>query len=176
MSDLLPLAALSAAALTEGVRFLYTQAGELLKAHRERRVEQPAVDTPAIVTEPAVLPVAEPAVVERFSEDLRALRADLHEFVSGVDEIDPSDEALVRRVDALRGILEAVYGVSVTFHGEARPACPQLVHGRVDVDAVAGYVAAVRADRASGWIQGDVRAGRVEAGGEAIGVDLRDPR
>lgn len=176
MSDLLPLAALSAAALTEGVRFLYDQAGELLRARRERRAEQSAVDTPAVVAEPAVLPAADPAVVDRFSEELRALRADLHEFASGIDEIDPSNEALVRRVDALRGVLEAVYGVPVTFDGEARPAGPPLVHGRIDVDAVAGYVAAVRADRASGWIRGDIRAGRVEAGGEAIGVDLRDQR
>ncbi|PTH85966.1 hypothetical protein C9J60_22655 [Streptomyces sp. A244] len=176
MTDLLPLAALSAAALTEGVRFLYDQAGELLRARRERRAEQSAADTPAVVAEPAVLPAADPAAVERFSGELRALRADLHEVAHGVDEIDPTDEALVRRVDALRRVLEAVYGIAVTFDGETGPQDVPRTHGRIDVDAVAGYVAAVRADRPAGWIKGDVRAGRVEAGGEAIGVDLRDQR
>ena len=35
MSDVLSLAAMSAVALTEGLKFLYNQAGELLKARRE---------------------------------------------------------------------------------------------------------------------------------------------
>ncbi|KQW03322.1 polymer-forming cytoskeletal protein [Streptomyces sp. Root369] len=176
MSDLLSLAALSATALTEGVRFLYDQAGELLRARREHRAERSPVDTPPVVAEPAVLPEPDAASVERFSEELRALRADLHEFASGVDETDPSNPSLIRRVDALRTVLEAVYGTSLTFDGESRRDGPLRIHGRVDVDAVAGYVAAVRTDSPTGWIRGDLRAGSVEAGGEAIGIDLRNQR
>jgi hypothetical protein len=175
MSEVLSLAAMSAVALTEGLKFLYNQAGELLKARRERGQER-ATDTPAVVAEPAVLPLPDAARAERFARDLRALRADLHEFVSGVDQVDPADGALVGRIDALRRVIEAVYGTPVVFDGEARRDGPLRVHGRIDVEAVAGYVAAVRAERPAGQILGEVRADRVEPGGEAIGVDIRDPR
>ena len=48
-----------------------------------------------------------------------------------------------------------------------------VVRGHMDADEVAGYVAAVRADRAAGTIEGTTRIGRVAPGGTAVGVDLR---
>ncbi|GHJ39223.1 hypothetical protein [Streptomyces sp. TS71-3] len=167
----LPLITLGVTALTEGIRFLYGQAGELLRLRRERSGEAGAeTATPPCIAEPEALPGADPALVGRFEDDLRALRARLHEYASGIDPVDPADERLLRTVDALRGVIAAVHGTPVVFAGESRDAV--LVRGSVDADTVAGYVAAVRADRAAGTIEGTTRVGRVERGGEAVGVDL----
>lgn len=177
MSEFLSLAALSATALTEGIKFLYGQAGELLRRRRERapeNVDPVQEETPPAVVEPRVLPAADLMWVGRFESELRALRADLQEYESGVDVVDPSDERLVRRVDALRRVLETIYGTPLIFAGESREAVN--VRGRVDVGEVAGYVAAVRADRLAGNIKGYTRAHRVERGGEVIGVDLGTDR
>lgn len=173
MSDL-SLATLDVAALTEGIKFLYGQAGELLKRRRERADQRTKAKTPACVAEPATLPVADLALVDRFEADLRALRAQLHEYASGLDPVDPADEQLVRTVDALRRVIATVHGTPVVFADEPRDVV--LVRGSVDADEVAGYVAAVRADRPVGTIEGTARVGRVERGGEAIGIDLGTER
>lgn len=47
-----------------------------------------------------------------------------------------------------------------------------VVRGNVEADEVAGYISAVRTDRAIGTIEGSTRVGRVADGGEAIGVDI----
>ncbi len=186
MSVELPLAAVTVAVLTEGVRFLYEQAGALLARRRERAAEEGAEvgaaeeraaeessPTPPVVAEPRELPAADPALVERFAAELRGLRADLHEYASGVDPVTTTDRELLGRVDALRRVLEAIHGTPLLFTGEqGAPQAPTVVRGRVDTDEVAGYVAAVRAERPTGTIEGHVRARRVEQGGEAVGVDL----
>jgi hypothetical protein len=173
MSDVLSLAGLSTAALTEGIKFLYAQAGDLLRMRRERkriRKDTEPEETPPCVAEPRSLPAVDLSLVDRFESELRALRADLHEYESGVDIIDPADSALANRVDALRRVLERIYGTPVTFVDEQRDSV--TVRGLVDVDEVAGYVAAVRADHPMGLMDGRVRARRVESGGEVIGVEL----
>ncbi|CAM5668241.1 hypothetical protein SAVIM338S_06957 [Streptomyces avidinii] len=185
MSDELPLAALTATALTEGVRFLYEQAGALLARRRERAAEEDS-PTPPVVAEPQELPAADPVLVERFEGELRALRADLHEYACGVDPVTTADRDLLGRVDALRRVLEAIHGTPLLFAGEPDgtgeqgqpdgPGAPAVVRGRVDTEEVAGYVAAVRARRATGTIEGHVRVKRVEQGGEVIGVDLGSER
>jgi len=175
MSELLSLATLGTTALTECIKFLYGQAGELLKRRRERTSETSNVtETPSYVAEPDTLPGADPALVDRFEADLRALRAKLHEYASGLEPVDPADERLVRTVDALRRVVSTIHGTPVVFVGEPRDAV--LVRGSVDADEVAGYVAAVRADRGVGTIEGSTRVGRVVYGGEAIGVDLGTDR
>ncbi|RDI53944.1 hypothetical protein [Nocardia mexicana] len=172
--DALSLAALGSVALTEGIKFLYDQAGELLKWRRERTESAGGEDTPPVVAQPEQLPAPDSAQVERFETEMRGLRTDLHEYVSGVDPIDPSDEHLLRLADALRRVLESVYGIPVSFTGESSAA--PVVRGSIDADQVAGYVAAVRADRAEGSIEGHTRVHEVTAGGEAIGVDLGGDR
>jgi hypothetical protein len=167
MSDDLSLAGIGASALAEGVKFLFTQAGEALKHRRERKAAK--TGTPAVVAEPRELPPADLAKVEEFEPELKSLRADLLEYVSGSDPIEPTDLDLVRTAEALRRVLEAVHGTSVVFAGEVTDV---VVRGALDADEVAGYVAAVRADRVTGTIEGTTRVRRVEAGGQAVGVDL----
>lgn len=169
MPEPFSLAALGVSALTEGIKFLYGQAGELLKRRRER-TRQAGAATPPCVAEPDTLPDADLDLVDRFEHELRDLRTDLAEYESGVDAVDPADDRLVRTVDALRRVISTIHGTPVVFVGEPRDAV--LVRGSVDAEEVAGYVAAVRADRAVGTIEGSTRVGRVAPGGEAVGVDL----
>ncbi|MBF6543345.1 hypothetical protein [Nocardia brasiliensis] len=176
MEEFLSLAALGTVALSEGVRFLYDQAGELLRRRRARAGSDTESETgtdretPPIVTEPEQLPAPDMAQVQRFEPELRALRGDLHEYAAGVDPVAPSDERLLHLVDALRRVLETIHGTPLVFAGEGRESAQ--VRGSIDADQVAGYVAAVRADRAEGTIEGHTRVREVVAGGQAIGVDL----
>ncbi|MFF3227143.1 hypothetical protein ACFYV7_30400 [Nocardia suismassiliense] len=175
MEEILSLATLSTVALAESIKFLYDQAGELLLRRRRTRADSdtdPATDveTPPVVAEPEQLPAPDMSQVERFEPELRALRNDLHEYVSGVDPVAPSDERLLQLVDALRRVLETVHGTPVVFAGEGRESVQ--VRGSIEADQVAGYVAAVRAERATGTIEGHARVREVATGGEAIGVDL----
>lgn len=177
VSDVLSLTGLSATALTEGIKFLYAQAGELLRLRREHNtVDKDAEwgETPKCVAEPCVLPAVNLDLVERFESELRALRTDLQEYEPGVDTVDLADPRLVGRVDALRRVVETIYGTAVTFVDEQRTAV--VVHGEVEVDEVAGYVAAVRAMEPAGTVTGHVRTRRVESGGEVIGVELGNER
>lgn len=172
MSDAVSLASLGAAALTEGIKFLYAQAGELLKRRRDRTPSDTAgaQSTPEIVAQPALLPAADLELLVRFESELRALRTDLSEYDSGVDVVDPSDEALLLRVDALRRVLESIYGTRLVLRGE--PPEPAAIVARVDADDVAGYVAAVRANGPVGDIHAYTRVRQVRAGGQVVGVDL----
>ncbi|MFI1645603.1 hypothetical protein ACH4XT_01465 [Streptomyces avidinii] len=86
-----------------------------------------------------------------------------------------TDRELLGRVDALRQVLEAIHGTPLLFTGEpGGPQAPTVVRGRVDTDEVAGYVAAVRAERPTGTVEGYVRAKRVEQGGAEV-VDALGP-
>jgi hypothetical protein len=180
MTEALSLAALTATALGEGVRFLYAQAGELLDRRRERADTGTGMGTgmgmdsgpegeptPSVVASPAVLPAADPELVRQLAAELRTLRADLRPQASGSR---PLDEQSVRAAEALRRVLEVIHGARLVFRGEPRDAA--VVRGTLDADEVAGYVAGVRAQRAAGTVAGIVRIGRVEAGGTGVGVDL----
>jgi hypothetical protein len=175
-ADALTLAGLSATALTEGIRFLYGQADELLKRRQERAGErQERSETPPVVAQPRELTAPDPDLVEQFRSDLEFFRTYLQPYVTNPEQArlaqGGAEPQLLEAVEALRGILGSVYQMPVVFSGERGEA---TVHGSVDVEVVAGYAAAIRAKAASGRIQGHVRASRVEAGGEVVGVDLVD--
>jgi hypothetical protein len=131
MVDPLSLTAVGAIALTEGVKFLYAQAGELLKYRRERK-QAPELRPPADVLAGSVEPA--PPNDERLEELAPAL-ADgwnaLATYAQGIEEIDPSDPELRRRVDDLRRALEVVYGQRITFQGETRPPSGPLIENEV---------------------------------------------
>lgn len=169
MTDDLSLAGLGTAALTEGVKFLYQQASELLK--RRRAKKDGSTDVPAVVEEPRSLPAADPDRVAAFEADLVELVEELRRRMPEHGPASADDQQLLVVAEAVRRVLGAVYDTPIVFSGEAAG-----VHGAVDVDEVAGYVAAVRADLAAGKITGTARVRRVEAGGEVIGVDLSSGR
>jgi hypothetical protein len=185
MAELLTLAAVGTVVLTEGIKFLYGQAGEVLKRWRERQGKATEAATPAPQTEavhvtlPEIFegqpspPVMHFDAVQEAEQPLHVLRQDLNDYVEGIEPIDPSNEDLLKRVDALRQLLEAVYQQRLTFKGEQRPASGPLVTGKIDVKQVTGYAAAVRAHEITGGtVAGEGRTDHVESGGVFIGVDV----
>ena len=169
MTDDLSLAGLGATALTEGIKFLYQQASELVKRRRARKDASPEV--PDVVSEPRSLPVADPGRVATFSADLAQLVEELRTRIPEHGPVSAEDQELLRVAEAVRRVLGAIYDTPIVFAGEAAG-----VHGAVDVDEVAGYVAAVRADLVAGKITGTAQVRRVEAGGQVVGVDLSSGR
>ncbi|MFE7183320.1 hypothetical protein [Streptomyces erythrochromogenes] len=170
--DPITLAGITAVALNEGVRFLYDQAGEVLRNFRERRAATTSLPAELFEGAPGEL-VADPERVAALEPELRLLRRDLGEYAQGVDPVDPRDAEVLALVDGLRRTLEAVYGTPIVFRGESRPEDGSRIRGGVEVKEVRGYVAGIRArTAASGDLTGSVRADSVEEGGRAVGVDL----
>ncbi|WP_405691046.1 hypothetical protein [Streptomyces sp. NBC_00057] len=170
--DPITLAGITAVALNEGVKFLYEQAGEVLRSFRERRAATTALPPELFEASPGGL-VADLDTVAQLEPELRMLRRDLGEYGQGVDLVDPRNSEVLALMDALRRTLEAVYGAPIVFRGEPRPGGARI-RGGVEVQEVRGYVAGVRARTASaGEVTGTVRADSVEEGGQAVGVDLR---
>lgn len=182
MADPLTLSAVGAVALTEGIKFLYGQAGEAIKRWQQRKAAKAsAVDPEAVKVE---LPsdafegqLKEPkldlAAVGRLENELRDLRKALAEYADGVDEVDPKNKQLLETVDGLRRAMEAVYGQRIAFKGEPGPPSGVAVVGEAKVDEVFGYVAGLRAKRIiSGSVTGKAEAKIVHSGGEAIGVEV----
>ncbi|GAA3346119.1 hypothetical protein GCM10020358_55870 [Amorphoplanes nipponensis] len=172
MADPFTLGAVGGVVLSEAIKFLYGQAGELIKLRREKRVKKTTTDAQVFAT-PTELQEPDPELAAHFEPDLRELRHALADYADGVDPVETSDRALIDAVGALRNILEIVYHRDLTLRGESRQTANADVTGEARVREVAGYVAAVRAGRlVSGSVRGRLEAERVEAGGEAIGVDV----
>lgn len=185
MVDPFSLSAIGAVAIAEGIKFLYGQAGEILKRWRDRREDAKNASAKLSKTEPieVKLPaffegqLSQPQIhfdaVERLEEQLRGLRKDLSDYAENIATVDVADKDLLQKVDAFRRVLEAVYQQRLTFRGERRPPSGPVVGGSINVGEVAGYVAGVRAHRiVSGNINPEVEAERVTQGGEVIGVDV----
>ncbi|MEU5579272.1 hypothetical protein ABZ791_02315 [Streptomyces huasconensis] len=173
MSEMLTLAGLGGAALSEGIRFLYGQAEELLSRRREERANGVRTETEP---SPSAAPTTEPtapdhAVIERFEQDMRALMDELEPYRAGSASpvlADPANRQLIASAEELRLILSVVHGRSIVPPGK-EPA--QTVDVQFDVEQVAGYVAGVRG-QAPADIKVRLSAGTVEPGARAIGVDF----
>lgn len=182
MADPFTLAAVGAVAITEGIKFLYGQAGEVLKRWRERKaagktanVEPADVQLPPTAFEGQLRqPQLHFEVVERLEPELRDLWAAVASYAQGIDEVNVGDAGLLQTVDALRGAMQAVYGQRITFKGEPGAASgAPLAVGQATVDEVLGSVAGLRAKKIIGGTAiGEVKAGVVRPGGHAIGLDV----
>src|SRR5215831_10979383 len=105
-------AILTTAALTEGVKFLYGQAGELLKRWRDRREATSKEDASAVsATEPVTVVLPETVFagqlsvsqihfteLERLAEPMRQLRKELVDYAEDTVTVHPSDEKLIKIV------------------------------------------------------------------------------
>lgn len=183
MVDPLTLSAIGGAAVTEGIKFLYAQAGEVLKRWREQKeaaknttklhdqTEPITIKLPAILEGQLITPEIHFDAVERLEEQLREVRRSLSDFADGTETVDLTDEHLLRSVDALRRILEVVYQQRLTFKGEQRLPSGSMVVSNINVEDVAGYVAAVRARRIGGDVRVEAQTKRVEPGAQFIGID-----
>jgi hypothetical protein len=185
--DPLTLSAVGGVVLGEGIKFLYNQAGEILRRRRERRETEEQGQAPARVPEP--VPVSAPDIlegelapvaidfeaVERLEQEVRALRSSLQDYAEGIEPVSNENTALLKETDALRRSLEAIYQQRITFKGEERPPSGPVIEGRIDVEEVAGYAAAVRADVVEGAakVTGEATFGTAEEGAEGVAVDVK---
>lgn len=191
MPDLTSLsaAAIGAVALTEGIKFLYAQAGEILKRWRERRdkVSQKAtaqtdktetieVVLPAVFEGKLDNPTIHFDVVQESEKNLRTLYKELSEYANEIEEVDETDSALLEKVDALRNLLEAIYQQRITLKGENRPQSGSpVVIGRVKAKEIVGEATGVKAETVTrGEIEGEVFADRIEQGGKATGTEVKN--
>ncbi|WP_433303598.1 hypothetical protein ACQP2F_12450 [Actinoplanes sp. CA-030573] len=175
MADPLTLAAVGALALTEGVKFLYSQAGEALKAWRESRRSgrtstEVEIKAPDVFAQAPSRAEIDFEAVERLERELREFRAAFADVHDDIDEIDEKDAATLERVEGLRRAMEAIYHQPLVFKREPGSAAAR---GEVDVDEVLGYAAGLRARKVlGGTVTGIVRAGRVEREGRVVGVEI----
>src|SRR5271165_5141413 len=180
------LAAVGMAAVTEGIKFLYGQASELLKwRHEKQKVAEGAQavpsEQPKLMSRPDVFE-PDPAqagldegALERLAQPMDELCDKLSGVVTGRTEVVPSDAALMTRVDALRKALEVIVGQRLTFRGEARPETQgPVIRGEVHVKKVLGYAAGVAAGMITGkvTVEGKVVADEVAPGASAIGTKV----
>lgn len=180
----LTLTGVGAAILTEGIKFLYGQAGEVLKRWRERG-DTAAGETDARTTAP--IAVEAPTLLEgelerveidfdavgSLEQELKGLRAALLEYAEG-EPVDPGDQDVVRTADALRRILEVIYGQRITFKGEERAPSGPVAEGEIDVESVRGYAAGLRVGTMTGGhARGNMKANTVERDAEGIGLDVK---
>jgi hypothetical protein len=180
MADPFSAAALGALAATEGIKFLYGQAAEVLKRWRDRKAgNEEEAQAPIPVPDQSLLkgklesPTVDFDAVERLHEDIEALAGALEKYAGGLREPDPGDEKLAAAADGLRRALEVVYSQRLTFKDEQqREASGPVVLGRADVEKVAGDVAAVRARvMKSGRIDATLKAKEVTGRGAAVDID-----
>jgi hypothetical protein len=177
------IAALGAVAATEGIKFLYGQAAEVLKRWRDRKAgKEVEAQEPIRVDADEVADILEgtlqaPKVdfetLDRLHDDIKQLATVLGNYASGLDEPDPHDRELAAATDGLRRALEAVYRQRITFKGENRQPSGPIVIGRAEADEVAGDVAGVRARLVrSGRIEGTASAKEVRESGKLTGTDV----
>lgn len=173
-----PLSALAVAAITEGVKFLYGQAGEFVSAWR-RRYQDRTAPSPQALTPPNGVTVTRPRpLADPPSEQTVRLLEELQRLVEPIQsgKIDSNTPAARAAVGQLRDVIEALLRAPVRLAGE--PPRPLKVSDiNVVTQQVTGRVTGLRADLAKlpggSEIYGvHVQTGDVEAGGEAIGVDL----
>ncbi len=124
----LSLSAVPVDLLSEGVRFLYSQASDALKKLREAkktgyspddRVAAGHSDAPDVFVgelKPLMIHLGAAGDLE---EDLREVRAHLLDYATGASTVNPADAYAVGQVDVLRNMMEAVYSQRITFKGEA---------------------------------------------------------
>jgi hypothetical protein len=162
-------------ALAEGVKFLYSQASEVLRSWRARRRDKSNVvpkvlDAPEGVTVGDADPLPEPrdAAMEDTLAELRDLADEVRS--GSINVYSPEGRQVAAQ---LRDYLEVIMRAPITFAGED----PRIFEaGRVDVvvQKVEGDVAGVRARGGGAASLGDVRVqtGDVAGTGRVSGVEL----
>ena len=184
MPDPVTLTLVGTVVLKEGVKFLYSQAGELIKRWHDRRdaaaadtskqIETPLKADPSIFNGTVAPLVADADRLQSLEPQLRQLRAALADYADGIEPVDVQNSNLVDIADILRQQLETIYGQRLTFTGEPRqPSGTPLVIGTAEVKSVAGLAAGVIAGTITvGEIRGSIKAERVESGGTAAAVKV----
>lgn len=186
MSTTITLATVGLAVITEGVKFLYGQATELLKIHRQKKELKEEKEKETKNSIDSLLAAKCPDAFEgnlsiplqvdentlfALEPQLRSLRKDVSDYAEEIEEIDQNNPILMEKINALRLILESICLQKITFKGEQRDSSSLVVEGEIKVEEVRGYAIAVAAKNISeGTVIGRVQAKSVEPGGQIYGV------
>ena len=131
MVEPLSAAVLGAAVLTQGIRFLYEQAGELLRRRRDRKQATAAAGSAEIpsageagrvLAGQLTTSAVDAQALDRYADQLARLWGLLAPYATGLTPVDPADRQLAEQVEAARRLLEQIYRQHITFTGERRPA------------------------------------------------------
>lgn len=171
------LSVLGGLAATEGIKFLYGQAADLLKAWRDRRskgsgdVSVPVRSSSALDATPAqTAPDIE--VLEKAEKQLVALSGALSPYALDQADIDVDDATLAAAAGDLRSLLEAIYHQRLTFRGEQREPTGSSVTVKQAIEVLAGEALGAKADVKSGSnLDVDQVVGTVTEGGSLTGFD-----
>jgi hypothetical protein len=186
MPEPVTLAVLSAVALTEGIKFLYGQAGELLRRRWERKqarakggddpLAEPLPAPPAglLAGDPGPL-VPDPVVLDGLAGELAELRTVLEPYAVAERPVTADDAGVLERADALRQGLEAVFGQRLSFAGEDREPSGTRIEGVVEAQTVRGLVAGASVEDVSGVseVTGAAMVDDVEQSGRVFGAEVR---
>lgn len=183
MPDPITLGVLGGWVASEGIKFLYGQAAELLKAWRERRRQMDAgthlpsqLTVPIIATEvldaTPVEACVDVTVLEKEEKAMTMLLGQLGLYVGHESDFDLHDAELADQAGQLRALLEAAYGQRFTFRGEQRDPTGTRVSVTQVIDDVSGDVVGMNADVAPG-ASADIhqQAKVVQRGGSMTGYD-----
>ena len=173
MVDPVTLTVLGSWTAAEGIKFLYGQAGELIKTWRENRksaeAKVPIKESPALEGAPNS-DTANLAVVDQEHRALADLSDALAPYVKDPSAIDLRDPDLAATVGQLRAVLEAVYGQRFTFHGEQREPTGTRVTVSQILGGADGTVTGVEADlESSAAIEVNQRIDRAGEGSSVTG-------
>ena len=183
MSDptTISLVSVGSVAISEGIKFFYVQAAELLKRYRDRKKggDVHSVDSVAVDVEPpvefdakrftAVVPMA---AIETNRAALEGLLKELSGFAMGYADLDMSDERVLRHVVTLRETLESLYAHPLRFVNETRPEAPTVSVAVVAGDVDGQFTGLEAGDVGSGTVQMQAKLGSIGENGSATAVKL----
>lgn len=192
MADPLTLAGVGVWALSEGVKFLFQEAGEALKLWRAGKAARDAAaakaaaaapPAPSLATKPpaaafeGTLAVAKPnpEVVAQVEEPLKKARAEVLDLCENPDQLDPKNPDQLASIDRLRRLMEAVLEHRITFKGEDRPPSGPLARGEVNVKELLGEAAGISVDDLkAGTVEGKATADTVHKDAKLYGTKIKN--
>lgn len=183
MPDPITLGSVGALVLSEGIKFLYGQATDLLKRWRDhsQSADKPISEPVQVALPPGAFvgQLAEPRIyyqeLEQVHIPMNEARKFLLDYTDGTAEVDPSDTALIAKVDLLRQLLESVYQQRITFAHEDRAPSGPLAEGRISADRVLGAAIGTDVDQfRRGTARGEANVKEVGPGGTAAGTRIKN--
>jgi hypothetical protein len=186
MVDAISLAMVSGTILTEGIKFLYSQASKILERRAARNDAAQKEQANLAKAEPAnvQLPdsfqgqLSQPEIdfdeVERLHLPLLELRGKLANYGDGYLTVDRKNPELLLDIEKLRSILESIYQQRITFKDEAREPSGTKITTRMKLNRVQGRATGTRiAELENGIVETDLEIrGDVGETGEVIGTDI----
>ncbi len=165
------LGALGAIALTDGIKFLYAQAGEILKRRRERTATP--IPAPGLLEGELAPLQLDPAAIDERTAELRSLRQRLTDIVEDIEPAEETDGEVVAATLALREAIESIVGQRITFRGEQREPSGTTITGRVRAREIHGRASGVDyTGTPTGNIDGEVVADITGAKSDIAGARI----